>query len=155
MRKVAWLLSLLIPVTVQASNELHITITGMIYIKTSCSLTQPPEVDFGDILTTGIDNNDYEKPIDITLSCSNRNPLQSVEVRVDAPGASGNMFPVNGADGFELALLRNGAPQPLNTPFVPAADGPLNLSLQPVKKVGENYKLGDFRALATVTVEII
>ncbi|CAI0968319.1 fimbrial protein [Serratia quinivorans] len=155
MRKALISLSLLVlPLSSMAASSVVITVTGELYAPTTCSLSQPPDIDFGNVLTTGIDNVEYEKPVDMRLDCQNRNPLQSVNVQIDVPGAAANLIPVSGAEGFELALKMSGAAQNLNTPIRMDQDGPLNLTLTPVKKAGEDYKLGQFTATATVVVSV-
>lgn len=155
MRKALISLSLLaLPLSSMAASSVVITVTGELFAPTTCSLSQPPMVNFSDVLTTGIENGDYEQPIDMRLDCQNRNPLQSVNVQIDVPGAAANLIPVSGAEGFELALKMSGVAQNLNTPFRMDQDGQLNLTLTPVKKAGEAYKLGPFNATATVVVSV-
>lgn len=156
MRKNLILLSLLaLPPATNAITSALVTVTGHLYAPTTCDLSQPPVVDFGDVLTDGIDRGEYEEAIDIRLDCQNRNPVQNVNVQIDFAGVTDNRLPVSGAEGFELALKRNGAVQNLNTPFQIDKDGPLNLTLAAVKKPGEDYKLGAFTATATVVVSVI
>lgn len=155
MRKALISLSLLaLPFSALAATSVVVTVTGELYAPTTCDLSDPPAVNFDDVLTTGIDNGSYERPIDITLTCLNRNPLESVNVQINVPGATANLIPVSGAEGFELALKMSGAAQNLNTPIRMDQDGPLNLTLTPVKKAGEAYKLGPFNATATVVVSV-
>jgi len=155
MRKALISFSLLaLSLSSMAASSVVITVTGELYAPTTCDLSQPPTVDFGDVLTSGIDNGEYEQPIDIRLDCQNRNPLQSVSVQINASSGNTNLIPVTGAAGFELALKRSGAAQNLNTPIRMDQDGPLNLTLTPVKKTGEAYVLGSFQATATVVVSV-
>ncbi len=156
MRKALLSLSLLaLPFSTLAATSVQITVTGELYAPTTCDLSDPPPVDFGDVLTTGIDSGSYERPIDITLTCQNRNPLQEVTVEITAANGSDNLIPVSGAAaGFELALKRDSKPQKLDAPITLDQDGPLNLTLTPVKKAGEAYRLGAFSATATVKVSV-
>lgn len=149
-------LLLALPISSWAASSVVVNVTGQLYAPTTCNLTQPPTVDFGNVLTSGIDNGEYEKPIDMRLDCQNRNPQQNVNVKINVSGGTGNFIPVTGAAaGFQLALKRNGANQPLNTDFKMDQDGPLNLTLTPVKQSGVDYKLGSFTATATVVVSVI
>lgn len=155
MRKALLSFALLaLPFSALAATSVVVTVTGELYAPTTCDLSDPPPVDFGDVLTSGIDSGSYERPIDITLSCQNRNPLESVNVQISVPGAAANLIPVSGAKGFELALKMNGNAQNVNTPIRMDQDGSLNLTLTPVKKTGEAYVLGAFTATATVVVSV-
>lgn len=107
---------LAMPLTALANTSVVVNVTGHLYAPTTCSLTTPPTVVFGDVLTTDVDKGDRVQPIEITLSCQDRNPLQSVMVQVDASGGSGNLIPVSGAKGLELALKKDGSDQNLGTP---------------------------------------
>lgn len=146
---------LAMPLTALANTSVVVNVTGHLYAPTTCSLTTPPTVVCGDVLTTDVDKGDRVQPIEITLSCQDRNPLQSVMVQVDASGGSGNLIPVSGAKGLELALKKDGSDQNLGTPVKLDTDGPLNLSLTLVKKASEAYDAGAFTATATVTVDVV
>ncbi|HEY3983524.1 fimbrial protein [Cedecea sp.] len=148
---------LTLPLTVLANTSVVVNVTGHLYAPTSCSLTTPPTVAFGDVLTTDVDsgNSRSVQPIDITLTCQDRNPIQSVMVQIEATGGNGNLIPVNGAKGLELSLKRAGNDQNLATPIQLDTDGPLNLSLMLVKKSGEDYDAGAFTATATVKVDVV
>ncbi len=160
MRKSLILLSLLAaPMLPQAATTVNVSIKGTLHMPTTCDLgTSTLEVDFDDILTDKINGANYMKPVPITLTCSNRNPLQSVyvQIKVPAPGTANDRIPIAGvAKGFELQLKRNNISQPLNTDVKIDTDGTLNLTLTPVNVPAVPYVTGAFTATATVEVNVV
>ncbi|MCW6030434.1 fimbrial protein [Pantoea sp. JK] len=148
---------LMLPLSALADESLsaHITVTGHFYVETSCSLSQPSTIAFGDVITTEVNEGTREENLGLTLTCQNFNPLQDVILQIDAVDGYANIIPVSGAKGIQLALKRNGADQNLATPIKMTSSGPLNLSVTIVKKAGEPYEPGDFTASATIKVDVI
>ncbi|NJQ21813.1 fimbrial protein [Pantoea sp. LS15] len=159
MRKSLILLSLLAaPMLTQAATTVNVSVKGTLHMPTTCDLgSAAVQVEFDDILTDKINGTNYVKPVPITLTCSNRNPLQSVYVRINAPaGTAADRIPINGtAKGFELQLKRNNVSQSLNTNIKMDADGDLKLTLTPVNVTAVPYVTGAFTAAATVVVSIV
>ena len=143
-----------IPLSGMAASSITVSVSGTLHAPTTCSLSNPGVIDFGDVLTDRIDGNEYEQEVPVNLTCANRNPLQSVNVQINVPGASNNLIPVSGVKGFDLALKRAGNNQNLNTPFILPTDGPLALTLTPVKN-NDTFTLGAFTATATIVVSVI
>lgn len=148
------LLMLGMPLSTLAAPSITVNVIGTLHAPTVCDLSDPGTIDFGDLLTDSINGTTHEKPLNISLTCVYRNPLQSVSVAFNAVGATANLMPVKGVTGFDLALKREGSVQNINSPFVPITDGSLNLTLTPVKN-SDPFSPGAFTATATVMVSVI
>lgn len=142
-----------------ANTSAVVTVEGVLHMPTICALSQPADIDMGDILTTDINGSSHAQDLGITLTCQNRNPLQSVNIQVSSIGGVGNRVPLspqpNSAEGFELALKKGSVDQNLDTDVRVDTDGDLNLSLTPVVKAGEAFKAGPFKATVTVVVTVV
>ncbi len=144
------------PMTGFAADTVTLNVTGSLHVPTVCNVTATSAtIAFGDILSSQIDGTANQKDLGVSVACTNRNPLQSVNVQVTAAGATTNKLPISGvAKGFELALKKGAAAQNFASDIPMPADGSLNLTLTPEVKAGEAYAAGAFTAALTVKVTV-
>ena len=145
-----------LPATGFAADTVTLNITGNLYVPTVCNVTATSTtIAFGNILSSRINGTEYQKPLNVSVTCSNRNPLQSVSVAVTGTGTTTNKLPVSGAaKGFVLALKKGTANQNFGTSIPMTTDGSLNLNLTPEVKSGEAFVTGAFTAALTVKVSV-
>lgn len=159
MRKLLILLPLLsFPLIGQAADTLNVTVRGTLYAPTVCDVTGVATVDLGNIVTTKINGTEYSKALGVGISCTGRNPAQSVRVLVTGVGTTGNKLPLatsSVAKGFQLALKRGTAVQNFGAPIAMASDGTLNLNIVPENIATVPFTPGAFTAVMTVKVEVI
>lgn len=154
--KVISLSLLILPLSGFAADTVNLNVTGTLHQPTTCNVTaSSTTIAFGNILSSKINGSEYKKDLNVSVTCTNRNPIQSVNVQVTGSGATTNKLPVSGtAKGFVLALKRGTANQNFATNIANTADGSLNLSLTPELKTGESFVAGTFTAALTVKVTI-
>lgn len=147
---------LTLPVTGFAADTVTLNVTGSLHVPTVCNVTAASAtVAFGNILSSGINGTANQKPLGVSVACSSRNPLQSVNVQVTGTGTATNKLPITGAaKGFVLALKKGATAQNFGSNIPMAADGSIDLSLTPEVKSGEAFVAGAFTAALTVKVTV-
>ncbi|WP_336777670.1 fimbrial protein [Pantoea sp. USHLN256] len=158
MRKLMMVLPLLaLPATSFAADTVTLNVSGSLHLPTVCNVVPTSTtIAFGDILSSRINGTTYAQPLGVSVSCTNRNPLNSVNVQVTGTGTTTNKLPVTGSTvkGMVLALKRGTAVQNFGTNIPMTTDGSLNLSLTPEVKAGEAFVAGPFTASLTVRVTV-
>lgn len=110
------------------------------------------EVEFGDVMTTRVDGNNYRIPVDYTLSCTGASS-RMMKMKMAGIGATfdGSVLMTTTA-GLGLQLQQGDRKLPLNTwqnfvyPLTP------RLWVVPVKQSGVALKGGEFYAGATMQI---
>ncbi|HBV9912407.1 TPA: fimbrial protein [Klebsiella aerogenes] len=149
-------LLLMLPAVVfagQTSATLTLTVT---VIAEPCVINggNPVTVDFGDnVLTTGVDGNNYIKPVDYTLDCADATS-DDLKMTISGTGAgfNGDVLQASQTD-LGIKLISNGVAMPLNQPLTFSRQTPPVLEAVPVKATGSKLTGGPFTATATMTVE--
>lgn len=135
-------------------------ITSTVTIKVTV-LTPPPcvinndrqiEVEFGDVMTTRVDGNNYRIPVDYTLSCQGASS-NAIKLQVQGTGANfdSNVLRTQ-KTGLGIALLQGGSRLPINHwlnftyPNTPRLEAVL------VKQDGITLSAGEFTAGAVMKV---
>ncbi|WP_449556083.1 fimbrial protein [Huaxiibacter chinensis] len=155
MRKYLLLVSLLaLPAAGFAADSVSLTVSGNLYQPTACDVNATSmTIAFGDILSSSIDGAKNKKPLNVTVTCTNLNPIQSVNVQVTGTGTTTNKLPITGtAKGFQLALKKGTTDQNFGANIKVSSNGSLDLSLTPVIKTGEKFVTGAFSASLTIKV---
>lgn len=112
----------------------------------------PVEVNFGDVMTTRVDGNNYRRRVKYTLSCTGASS-NSIRLQVHGVGAAfDNKVLLTQKTGLGIALLQGGNRLPINSwlnftyPTLPV------LEAVPVKQEGITLSAGEFSAGATLKV---
>lgn len=155
-KKLLSLFILTLPLSSFAADTVTLNVTGSLHQPTSCDVkASSTTVAFGNILSSKINGTEYKKDLNVSVTCTNRNPIQSVNIQVTGSGTTTNKLPISGtAKGFVLALKRGSANQNFASNIANTADGSLNLSLTPELKANEKFVTGAFTAALTVKVTI-
>lgn len=146
---------LTLPLSAYAADTVTLTVSGHLYKSTVCNVTAASDtIALGDIVSSRINGSEYQTPLGVTLTCTDRNGIQNVNVKVIGTGTTTNKLPVTGdARGFYLALKRGSAAQNFSENIRMDTDGPLNLSLTPERNT-DAWADGDFSASVTIEVTV-
>ncbi|HGL4620260.1 TPA: fimbrial protein [Citrobacter koseri] len=113
----------------------------------------PIEVEFGDVLTTQVNGNNYRIPVNYTLSCTN-GTSNDLKIKVQGNGADfdASVLRTNIA-GLGIALQIGETAMPINSWLnFTYPDNP-QLWAVPVKQAGATLTAGEFSAAATMKVD--
>ncbi|PNU37053.1 fimbrial protein [Serratia marcescens] len=138
----------------QAAPSTVVTVTVTVVAPPPCTINddKPIEVNFGEVMTTRVDGENYRMPVNYSLSCSGATS-NAMKLQIKGTGAAfdGNVLRTD-KTGLGIALLRDGNKLPLNgwTNFS-YPDKPA-LWAVPVKQSGVTLSGGEFTAGATLSV---
>lgn len=114
---------------------------------------RPIEVEFGNVMTTRVDGNDYRMPVNYTLDCKDA-PSSAMKLQVQGAGASfdGALLQTSNA-ALGIKLQSGTTPLPINTWLNFTYPNKPELSAVPVKQSGITLAGGEFTAGATMKVD--
>ncbi|MFJ3264863.1 fimbrial protein [Serratia liquefaciens] len=153
-RGVGALVALLVvtPLSVMALTTVTVKVT--IVSPPPCTINddRPIEVDFGEVMTTRVDGNNYRMPVNYTLSCveaaSNAMKLQ---VRGSGAGFDGTVLRTN-QTGLGIELRQDDKKLAVNSWLNFTYPKKPELWAVPVKQGGATLSGGEFTAGATLSV---
>lgn len=157
-RKMMWLFwfctPLAIPNVFGFSGYLNVSIKGSVLAK-PCSINngQTIEIDFGDVMTTRIQDEFYKQPIDYTVSCTS-GVQPKLNIFVDGLSASFNQNLLKTSVDDLAVLFKAGTNDfPLKSKLGFSFTSPPELAVVLVKKSGADLPAKRFTANATLKVE--
>nr|WP_261803117.1 fimbrial protein [Serratia nematodiphila] len=114
---------------------------------------RPIDVEFGDVMTTRVDGNNYRMPVNYTLDCKDA-PSSAMKLQVQGTGASfdGALLKTSNAT-LGIKLQHGAAPLPVNTWLNFTYPNKPELWAVPVKQSGVTLPGGEFTAGATMKVD--
>ncbi|MBC3252355.1 fimbrial protein [Serratia fonticola] len=111
------------------------------------------EVEFGDVMTTRVDGNNYRMPVNYTLDCKNA-PSSAMKLQVQGNAASFDSTLLQTSNPALGIKLQNGATAlSVNTWLNFTYNNNPSLWVVPVKKAGAALSAGQFWAAATMKVD--
>lgn len=114
---------------------------------------KPIEVDFGDIMTTRVNGENYKMPVDYSWSCSGM-ISNEIKLRFDGVGASFDKSVLRtNTTGLGISLLVDGNKLPLNSWRTFTYPRKPEVFAIPVKQSGVSLKGGAFTASATMSID--
>ena len=157
-RKVGCLLCGLLVVMPQiavGAKDATITVKVTVVAPPPCIINnnQPITVEFGDVMTTRVDGNNYRRPVNYTLSCTAGLP-NAMKLQVVGVGASFNgtvLWTTNSRLGIQL--LQDSTKLPINTWLNFTYPKKPVLWAVPVKQPSATLTGGEFVAGATMKVD--
>ena len=156
--KIMWLfglsITLITPNVFGFSGYLNVKIKGEVIAK-PCSINngQAIEIDFGDVMTTRIQDEFYKQPIDYTVSCTS-GVQPKLNIFVDGVSASFNQNLLKTSIDDLAVLFKAGTNDfPLKSKRVFNFTSPPELAVVLVKKSGADLPAKRFTANATLKVE--
>ncbi|WP_455817199.1 fimbrial protein [Pseudomonas cerasi] len=144
-----------LPQTAVGARDVTMTVKVTVVAPPSCILNDNKviTVEFGNVMTTLIDGNNYWKPVNYTLSCK-ANSTNAMKLQMMGTGASFDSTVLRTTKtGLGVKLLQGNTKVPLNSwlnftyPASPA------LYVVPVKQPGATLTGGKFEAAATLRVD--
>lgn len=145
----------ILPLVSYGSNIGQVTVKVTI-VSQPCTINndQPIEVDFGEVMTTRVDGQNYRMPVNYTLNCPS---LQKNALRMQISGnaidvgATTNVLETNIPD-FGIVLARGSTPFNINSSLDFIFPALPELYAAPIKKAGVTLPTGAFTASSTMKV---
>ncbi|HCR1077295.1 TPA: fimbrial protein [Enterobacter cloacae] len=140
---------------VWASTAAVVMVKVTVVASPPCTINddRPIEVDFGEVMTTRVDGNNYRMPVNYTLSCTGASS-NAMKLQVKGSGAAfdGRLLQTsrNGL-GIELQT-QGGISFPVNGSLIFSYPNKPELWAVPVKQPGVTLTGGEFTAGATMSV---
>ncbi|WAZ11796.1 fimbrial protein [Serratia marcescens] len=142
------------PLMALASNMATVTVKVTVVKPPPCTINddRPIEVDFGDVMTTRVDGNNYKMPVNYALSCSDTAP-NAMKLQVNGNGASfdGTVLRTN-KTGLGIELRQGDNKLAVNSWLNFTYPQKPELWAVPVKQSGTTLTGGEFTAGATMKV---
>jgi type 1 fimbria pilin len=155
----AWLmlagLSAVLPMLALASASTTLTVKVTVVAPPPCVVNndQPIEVEFGDVMTTRVDGDNYKMPVNYTLRCVEGH---SNEMRLQVKGSratfDGTLLQTNKV-GLGIELRDSNGKVAVNNWLEFSYPKKPVLWAVPVKQLGATLTGGEFRAGATMKVD--
>ncbi|MBH3259857.1 fimbrial protein [Serratia marcescens] len=113
---------------------------------------QPITVEFGEVMTTRVDGNNYKMPVNYTLECTggSSNAL-ALTITGNAMSSDGTALQTN-KTGLGVRLLEGSTPYTINSPIKFTYPSKPELYAVPVQQSGTTLTGGEFSAVATMNV---
>ncbi|WP_447880180.1 fimbrial protein [Serratia fonticola] len=144
-----------LPVLAWAASTATVTVTVTVVAPPPCVINdgRPIEVEFGDVMTTQVDGDNYKMPVNYTLSCTG-GTSNAMKLQVKGTGAAfdATVLQTNKA-GFGIELRQGAGKQAVNDGLNFTYPNKPELWAVPVKQSGVTLTGGDFRAGATMAVD--
>lgn len=137
------------------SPKVMVTVKVTVVAPPPCVINddRPIEVDFGDVLTTRVDGNNYRLPIDYTLTCTDASS-NAMKLQIRGNGAAFNPAVLQtDQPALGIALQKDGSMLAVNDWLKFTYPDKPQLYAVPVKQAGAILKVGGFSAAATFTVD--
>lgn len=157
-RKVACLLCGLIAAVPQIAvgdRSATITVKVTVVAPPACIINdnKPITVEFGDVMTTRVNGNNYRMPVNYTLDCKNA-PSSAMKLQVQGSGASfdGTLLKTNKSE-LGIQLQQGSTKLPINSWQNFTNPNKPELWAVPVKQPGATLTGGEFTASATMKVD--
>ncbi|ELY3098567.1 TPA: fimbrial protein [Serratia marcescens] len=142
------------PLMALASNMATVTVKVTVVKPPPCTINddRPIEVDFGDVMTTRVDGNNYKMPVNYALSCSDA-WSNAMKLQVNGNGASfdGTVLQTN-KTGLGIELRQGDNKLAVNSWLNFTYPQKPELWAVPVKQSGTTLTGGEFTAGATMKV---
>ncbi|MDK7100077.1 fimbrial protein [Klebsiella aerogenes] len=111
------------------------------------------EVEFGDVMTTKVDGNNYRMPVNYTLSCDdNSNNAMKLQIQGATAGFDAEALQTS-VSALGIKMERVGSEFPVNTWLNFNYPGKPDLWAVPVMQPGATLPAGEFTATATMKVD--
>lgn len=137
-----------------ANNSATVTVKVTVVAPPPCIINddRPIEVDFGDVITTRVDGNNYRMPVNYTLSCTG-GPSNAMKLQVQGNGAAfdGEVLQTSKA-GLGIELQQGSNRLTVNNWLNFDYPTQPELWAVPVKQTGTTLTGGEFSAGATMMV---
>jgi hypothetical protein len=145
--------------TAQASNQLPLTIKGIVMTGPGCLVNGDTAIDvnFGSALqTTSIDGNNYATPVPFSLNCTGNPSNLRLQFQGAVSSFDSNVLATNFADlGIKLLKPDNNVLAPGEWFSFSYSATPPAISAVPVKRAGAILPGGVFNSTATLLVEVL
>ncbi|QXX97750.1 fimbrial protein [Serratia marcescens] len=142
------------PLMALASNMATVTVKVTVVKPPPCTINddRPIEVDFGDVMTTRVDGNNYKMPVNYALSCPDA-WSNAMKLQVNGNGASfdGTVLQTN-KTGLGIELRQGDNKLAVNSWLNFTYPQKPELWAVPVKQSGTTLTGGEFTAGATMKV---
>ncbi|TQI82264.1 type 1 fimbria pilin [Serratia fonticola] len=137
---------------IEATATVNVTVT--VTAPTPCVLNnnQPITVEFGEVMTTRVDGNNYRKPVDYTLFCSAA-AKNAMKLQIQGIGAGFDPKVLQTEKtGLGIALRQGGVPLDINSWLNFTYPNKPLLEAVPVKQSGITLTGGDFSSGAILKI---
>ena len=144
-----------VPLLAMAASSATITLKVTVVAPPPCVINgnRPIDVEFGDVMTTRVDGDNYKMPVNYTLDCTGA-PDNAMKLQVQGNGAAfdATVLQTN-KTGLGIKLLRGNARLAVNTWLNFTYPNKPELWAVPVKQAGTALSGGEFSAGATMKVD--
>jgi type 1 fimbria pilin len=144
-----------LPMLVWAGPTATVTVTVTVVAPPPCVINgnRPIDVEFGDVMTTRVDGNNYKMPINYTLSCTGSSS-NAMKLQVNGAGAAFNATVLRtNKTGLGIELLQGDTKLAVNRWLMFSYPNAPALWAVPVKQAGVTLAGGEFSAGATMAVD--
>ncbi|HGM6401959.1 TPA: fimbrial protein [Serratia marcescens] len=132
-----------------------VTVKVTVVVPPPCVINddRPIDVEFGDVMTTRVDGDNYKMPVNYTLSCNGDAP-NAMKLQVKGNGAAFDATVLQTSkSGLGIELLQSGGKLVVNSWLNFTYPNKPELWAVPVKQAGEPLTGGEFSAGATMAVD--
>ncbi|WP_193161054.1 fimbrial protein [Serratia ureilytica] len=154
-RTLAGLLTALPMLVCAAPSATVITVKVTVVAPPPCVINddRPIEVEFGDVMTTRVDGDNYKMPVNYTLSCTG-SASNAIKLQVKGAGAAfdATVLQTN-QTGLGIELRQGGSKLAVNSWLNFTYPNKPELWVVPVKQTGATLTGGEFSAGATMAVD--
>lgn len=144
-----------LPMLVFAAPSATVTVKVTVVAPPACVINddRPIEVEFGNVMTTRVDGDNYKMPVNYTLSCTG-GTSNAMKLQVKGNGAAfdATVLQTN-KTGLGIELRQGGSKLAVNKWLHFSYPNKPKLWAIPVKQVGTTLTGGEFSAGATMTVD--
>lgn len=144
-----------LPQIATSANSVNITVKVSVVAPPACTINEnkPIEVEFGDVMTTRVDGNNYRRPVDFSLSCTTASSY-ALKLQVQGNGASFDSEVLRtDREGLGIKLLQGSNKLAINSWLNFSRPNTPKLWAVPVKQNNATLKTGQFSAGATMKVD--
>lgn len=152
--RIGGLLGLLL-VSIPASANLTVNITGTVLVEPSCTINnnQTIEVEFNEVMTTRIDGVNYKQPINYVLSCdTSYSSSFKMSIQGGVAGFGTGILATNETNDLGIELYSGTQKVNVNSWINFNYSNKPTLYAVPVKRGGATLTGGDFSAAATMLI---
>lgn len=142
----------MLPLTAAALSTVTVKVTVIAPPPCIINDDRPITVEFGDVMTTGVDGVNYKMPVKYTLSCSGAtNNAMSLTIAGNATSFDNAALQTK-KNGLGVRLLEGSTPYKINSGIKFTYPNTPALYAVPVKQAGVTLTGGEFSAAATMSV---
>ncbi|EIM8480856.1 fimbrial protein [Serratia marcescens] len=156
MRRVAWygVVGVLAALPMLAAAVTTVTVKVTVVAPPPCIINddRPIEVEFGDVMTTRVDGNNYKMPVNYSLSCTDASSnAMKLQVQGNGAGFDGTVLQTN-KTGLGIELRQGDSKLAVNSWLNFTYPNKPELWAVPVKQSSATLTGGEFSAGATMKV---